>query len=110
MSYSVIATTPFERQLKKLAKKHKSLKEDIAPIIGDLQHNPEIGTPLGKNCFKIRVAISSKNRGKSGGGRIITYFRSPRNTVYLLDIYDKSEKGSLSEKGLRLLLEMLSGE
>ena len=69
-----------------------------------------MGTPLGKNCFKIRVAISSKNRGKSGGGRIITDFRSPRNTVYLLDIYDKADKGSLSEKGLKLLLEMLSEE
>lgn len=108
MSYSVISTTPFERQLKKLAKKHKSIKEDITPIIEDLQHNPEIGTSLGKNCYKIRVAISSKNRGKSGGGRIITYFRSQKNIVYLLDIYDKADQSSLSEKGLRLLLDMLS--
>lgn len=62
MSYSVIATSPFERQLKKLAKKYKSFKEDIAPIIEDLHHNPEIGSPLEKNCFKIRVAISSKTQ------------------------------------------------
>lgn len=94
----------------KIAKKHKSIKQDILPIIEELQLNPDIGTPLGKGCFKIRFAISSKNKGKSGGGRIITFFRSRRNTVYLIDIFDKSDKASISEKELQLLIELLIDE
>jgi hypothetical protein len=51
-----------------------------------------LGIPLGNNCFKIRIAVASKGKGKSGGGRIITHFAIRDATVYLLSIYDKSEK------------------
>ena len=73
MNYDVRATDPFERKFKKLAKKHLSLKSDLLPIIEELVENPKLGTALGKECYKIRVAISSKNKGKSGGARLITY-------------------------------------
>jgi len=62
MSYEVIATGPFERKIKRLSKKYKSLKTDLAPVITLLIQNPFQGTPLGKDCYKIRVAIASKGK------------------------------------------------
>ena len=108
MSFNVIATSPFERKLKRLSKKYKSLPKDLLSIIEKLSEQPTLGTPLGKNCFKIRIAITSKSKGKSGGGRLITYVRIVQNSVFLLDIYDKSEQPNISDKELKLLIEILS--
>ena len=110
MSFEVIATSPFERKLKKLAKKYRSLRADLLPIIEELSENPEFGTPLGKACYKIRVAIASKGKGKSGGARVITYVRVLKEKVFLLDIYDKSEQESISSKELELLIALLADD
>ena len=59
---------------KRRVKKIPSLKIEIARLIADLQENPSTGTALGNDCYKIRLAIASKGKGKSGGARIITYF------------------------------------
>lgn len=111
MSFKVIATDPFARKLKRLAKKHKSLKNDILPLIDLLAEDPLAqGVPLGNDCYKIRLAISSKGRGKSGGARVITYVRIAKEIVYLMDIYDKSEQATISEKELAVLIDLLIGE
>lgn len=110
MSFDVIATEPFERKLKKLAKKYKSLKNDLATTFEKLATNPVLGKSLGKDCYKIRVAISSKGKGKSGGARLITYVRIVKETVYLLDIYDKSDQSTITDKELRLLIDLLAEE
>jgi hypothetical protein len=106
MSYNVIATGTFER--KRLAKKHKSLKTDLLVVVEQLVENPTLGTPLGKDCYKIRVAITSKSKGKSGGARLITYVRIVSENVFLMDIYDKSEQVNISDKELQLLIDVLS--
>lgn len=108
MSFEVIATSPFERKVKKLAKKHKSLALNLELIIDQLASNPTLGTHLGKDCYKIRLAISSKGRGKSGGARIITLVRVFKNKVYLLDIYDKSNQANITDEELITLIEALS--
>ena len=107
MSFDVIATEPFEKKLKRLAKKYKSLASDLAPIIDELSENPTLGTPIGKDCYKLRIAIASKNKGKSGGARMITYVRIVKQTVFLMDIYDKSEQANISDKELQLLIDLL---
>lgn len=93
---------------KKLSKKYRSLKSDLTPLIFSLETNPVQGTPLGKECYKIRMAISSKGKGKSGGARIITYVRITKNTVFLMDIYDKSEQSTISENELQWLIQLLA--
>lgn len=108
MSYNIIAVPTFRKELKRLAKKYSSLKVDFAKLFENLEINPTQGTPLGKNCFKIRLAITSKGKGKSGGGRVITNFVIADQTVYLLSIYDKSEKINLSDKELEELLKTVS--
>ncbi|CAN5275412.1 hypothetical protein BH09BAC1_BH09BAC1_21160 [soil metagenome] len=111
MSFKVIATDPFARKLKRLAKKFKSLKEDLRPLLELLAEDPTTqGTSLGNDCYKIRLAIASKGRGKSGGARIITYVRVTKETVYLIDIYDKSEQSTISDKELAQLIDLLTME
>jgi hypothetical protein len=76
-------------------------------IIQALKINADFGVSIGKNCFKIRIAIASKGKGKSGGARIITNFVIQEKTVFLLTIYDKSEKENITDKELNLLLEFI---
>lgn len=108
MSFEVLATHPFERKVKKLAKKYKSLAPDLAPIIEELYENPTKGTFPRNHCYKIRVAIASKGKGKAGGARLITYVRVIRERVYLLGIYDKSEQETINEQELALLITLLA--
>jgi len=107
MSFDVIATEPFEKKLKRLAKKYKTLVSDLAPVIDELTENPTLGTPIGKDCYKLRIAIASKNKGKSSGARIITYVRIVKQTVFLIDIYDKSEQANITDKELLMLIAIL---
>lgn len=106
MNFEIIATEPFERKLKRLARKYKSLKSDLQKLFSDLEINPKLGDPIGKNCFKIRLAITSKGKGKSGGGRIITFVKVTKNTVYLIDIYDKSDQSTITDKEMKLLISL----
>jgi mRNA-degrading endonuclease RelE of RelBE toxin-antitoxin system len=105
MSYNIIATPKFKRELKRLVKKFHSLKNEYAILLDDLDKNPATGTPLGNDCYKIRIAISSKGKGKSGGARIITYVLVTDKTVFLLDIFDKSEQENITDKELLLLIK-----
>ena len=107
MIYNIIAVPTFKRELKKLAKKYDSIKSDIAVLFESLEVNPEQGVALGNNCYKIRISIASKNKGKSGGARVIINIVLAENNVYLLAIYDKSEKESLSDKELNELLKFI---
>jgi hypothetical protein len=63
---------------------------------------------LGNNCYKIRLAIKSKAKGKSGGTRVITFLRTKTERIYLIDIYDKSEQTSITDKELQALIAYLS--
>lgn len=105
MKYKVAYIPPFEKQLKRLARKYPSLKSEFRQLLENLENHPDQGISLGNNCYKIRFAIASKNRGKSGGARVIANFLISADTVYLLAIYDKSEKENLSDVELGSLLE-----
>lgn len=105
MSYKTITIPRFDKQLKRLAKKYPSLSHEMAQLEKELSENHVSGTALGHNYYKIRLAIASKGKGKSGGARIISHFKIIRNTVYLLTIYDKSEKDNISDDEMCELLK-----
>src|SRR5215469_1929238 len=105
MKIDVQTIKVFERQARRLMKKYPSLKEEILELVETLERNPTCGTPLGHQCYKIRLAIASKGKGRAGGARVITYFISDESTIYLLSIYDKSEKVSITGAELAALLE-----
>ncbi len=73
----------------------------------ELELNPRSGAPIGRNCYKIRLQITSKGKGKSRGARIITHLiiSVDNETLYLLKIYDKGDMDNISESELKYLLE-----
>ena len=105
--FSVRPARSFERDAKKLLKKYASLKQELTELGEALAENPTLGIPLGQDCYKIRLAIKSKGKGKSGGGRVITYVISDNEEVILLTIYDKQVKDNISANELKELLEDL---
>lgn len=107
MKYNVITIPPFDRQLKRLAKKFPSLKSEYAFLIESLENEPNQGTLLINNCYKIRFAIKSKGKGKSGGAKIITHVQIVGSNVYLLAIYNKSEKENITDKEIEYLLSFI---
>ena len=107
MNYSVLAIPPFDKQLKRLAKKFPSLKKEFAELITSLEHHPDQGTSIGNHCYKLRLAMASKGKGKSGGARVITYLQIVHHTVYLLAIYDKSEQADIEDNDLKNLLKQI---
>lgn len=107
MSYKIRSLPTFDRQAKRLAKKYVSLKTDLRTLFDSLQENPTQGVALGKNCYKVRLAIASKKQGKSGGARVITFVQVTQETVHLLAIYDKSEKETLEPGELNSYLSII---
>jgi mRNA-degrading endonuclease RelE of RelBE toxin-antitoxin system len=104
MNYKVYTTGSFDKELKKLTKKYPSIKADFKILTGSLKENPKQGEPLGKDCYKIRMAITSKGKGKSGGSRVISCVKIVAGSVFMLSIYDKSDKESLDDNELDILL------
>jgi len=106
MSFNVYITDFFDKELKKLSKKYPSVKTDYKALVDSLKKEPKQGQPLGKDCYKIRMAITSKSKGKSGGSRVITCVKIVAGSVFLLSIYDKGDKESISDKELDNLLRL----
>ena len=94
----------FDRELKRLLKKYPSIGRDLKLLLESLENNPTQGDALGKDCYKVRMAISSKNKGKSGGARVITCVKIFNGSVILLSIYDKSEQSDIPSDLIQQLL------
>jgi mRNA-degrading endonuclease RelE of RelBE toxin-antitoxin system len=103
-------TANCEKDIKALNKKYKSFKKDLAIFLIKLEENPYLGTPIGKDCYKIRMKISAKNTGKSGGARVITHVKIKKDTVYLFSIYDKSEKDNITDTQLKSWLKEVGND
>ena len=99
MNLKLIATPEFKKSVKKLAKRYKQISKDLKSLEEELTQNSRAGIDLGDNCFKIRLQNSSVPTGKSGGFRVIYFFRQEDN-IYLLDMYSKSDLDNIDEKKL----------
>ncbi len=104
MLYSVSSTPNFDKEVKRLSKKHASLKLDLTALVNNLIIKGTVGIPVLNNVYKIRMAISSTGKGKSAGARIYTLVQVSQNKVTLFSIYTKSEKSTLSDAEIKLLL------
>ena len=102
---TILSTPHFDKEAKSLLKKYPSLPDDLELLFESLQNNPLQGTPLGSDCYKIRLAIKSKGKGKSGGARVITFVRVSADKIILISMYDKSVKASVSDKELKMLIK-----
>jgi len=97
----------FYRKIKNLGKKNKNLINDLQKLVKVLEKDPTTGTFLGSDIYKIRVANSSKNIGKRGGFRVITYYVDENNIVYLVEIY---EKNSIENIPIEELIKIIQDE
>lgn len=120
MSVTVRITKSFKTAVKSLLKKYPSLRKDLLQLERELIENPKLGTSLGNNTYKIRLRISSKGKGKSGGARVISLVETmligeiqvieEDVTVNLLTIYDKAETATISDKELKDLIKAFHQE
>ncbi len=103
MNFKIYTLPRFEKDVKRLHKKFPKIKEDLQKVIKDITLNPTLGQELGANIYKIRVANSSVPTGKSGGFRVITYYKSGED-LYLITIYSKTEQDSITTKKLQAII------
>lgn len=117
MKVIVRVAANFKKEAKPLLKKYKSLAADLGELERELLSNPHLGVSLGNNAYKIRLKISSKGKGKSGGARVITYIETDviarfevseeETIVNLISIYDKSEMENITDRELKSLIANL---
>lgn len=108
MSFELKSIPSFDKNVKTIIKKYPSFKNDLIALRKLLQENPKAGVSIGNSCYKIRISITGKNKGKSGGARVITHLISIVQTsgiIYLLAIYDKAEQGTISDNHIKELLK-----
>ncbi len=103
--FIILTSISFNKSVGRLARKYPSLIKDLLHLKEELLANPTNGIALGKDCYKIRMKISSKGQGKSGGARLITYVKINNKTITLLEIFDKSEMENITDKELSDLLK-----
>jgi len=102
----VEATAKFQRNLRILAKKYRSIRNDVQPVVEQLQSGELPGNPIpgvGYTIFKLRVKNSDVQKGKSGGYRIIYYVKTDTNII-LITIYSKSEQENISAEEIKQIL------
>lgn len=116
MKVTVNITKSFKTAAKPLLKKYQSLSKDLLNLEKELVKTPRIGTSLGKDSFKIRLKITSKGKGKSGGARVISLVETTlvgfaemvsdeEIIVNLLTIYDKGAVDNISDRELKDLIQ-----
>lgn len=112
MANKIKYTGIFEKYFKRYSKKYRSLSDDLQQLEKQLIENPTLGIYLGDGLYKIRLAVESKNKGKSGGFRVITYFildNDIDSDINLVIIYDKSDIEDIPKNELlKIVREILS--
>lgn len=105
MSYSIELSANFKKEAKRLTKKYPSLKTELADLFIELEENPTMGTPMGHDIYKIRMAIASKNKGKSGGAKVLSFVMVTQTSVLLFSIFSKGEVDNLTDKEIQQLIK-----
>lgn len=105
MKYEIRILETAKKDIKKLIKKYKNLKQDLIELVNLLQKNPYAGIHLGENFYKNRIKNSSSKKGKRSGFRVIYYLIGENNEIWILKIYSKNEIDNLSNEYILSLLK-----
>jgi hypothetical protein len=112
MANQIAYSQIFIRKAKELKKRHVSLVSDLEALEKSLLEHPKQGADLGSGLYKVRLAVKSKGKGKSGGYRVITFLLINSDsdiTINMLTIYDKSDESSIDKKYLLAIIKELFG-
>ncbi|MGB3547660.1 MAG: addiction module toxin RelE [Saprospiraceae bacterium] len=92
------------------------MKSDIESLFNSPLDDPYQGDKIAENIYKVRLAIKSKGRGKSGGARVINYLDIKiiedleEVGIFILTIYDKSDAESISTNFVKKMIEEIKEE
>ncbi len=107
MPCNILTIPEFDKNVKQLSKRYKNIKYDLRELVNTLQTNPHLGTHLFGSCYKIRLSNSSVPTGKSKGFRVIAYYIAQADNLYLLSMYSKSDKDTITDLEISELLEKI---
>jgi mRNA-degrading endonuclease RelE of RelBE toxin-antitoxin system len=108
MNFEIQTTSYFDTGAKRLAKRHRSFIDDLLAFRDSLLDDPYQGVELSPGVRKVRLSVSSKGRGKSGGVRVITFtyvVDEEKGVVILLLLYDKSDADNIKPNIIRQILK-----
>lgn len=100
MSLKIVQLNKFTKSFKKLAKRYKNIVLDYEKLLDVLESGEHNATNLGDNFYKIRLKNSSNPSGKSGGFRVVYFFKISDSEIYLLDIYSKNDTSNINKDKL----------
>lgn len=104
--FETIDADSFKKAIKELSKKFRRIDADVDEFLDGLKTIGDLGVSLGNGFYKARIANSDKNRGKSGGYRLIALLKVVDAKIYLVYIYDKSDLQNITEEELdRLVIQ-----
>ena len=98
--YTIIETPTFKEDADKLW-----TEEERGAFCSYLAANPDVGKviPRSGGCRKIRW--SKEGTGKSGGVRVIYFWKVSDNEIWLLTIYGKGEQDTIAAHILKQIAE-----
>lgn len=102
----ITVTPEFKRSLRTLAKRYRSIRSDIQPIIDRLQSGEILGdqvSGVGYTVFKVRIQNSDNQKGKSGGYRFIYYLKTSAS-ILLVTLYSKSDQGDIAANTIKTII------
>ncbi|MBE8190425.1 MAG: type II toxin-antitoxin system RelE/ParE family toxin [Candidatus Thioglobus sp.] len=108
MKFEIKRTVKFSKSFKKLTKKYRKLAYDYEKLIDILESGNHNAIKITENIYKIRLKNSSNPHGKSGGFRVIYFLQTAANTIYLLDIFSKTEIDNISKNKLAELAKKIT--
>lgn len=107
MSYNIICTDTFTKELKKLIKEHPSFSYDYGLFLDKLEENPDTGTPLGHQFFKTKLSFRSMGRQSREKPNVQVYFCIKQSNVYLIALHNKHETSDFPEKDMQEVLKSI---
>ena len=108
-----IALTPrFQKDLRELAKRYRSIRTDLQSLIAQLQAGETPGdciAGIAYQVFKVRLKNSNIQKGKSGGYRVIYYLKTDTEII-LATIYSKSDLSDVSNEVIEAAISQYEQE
>ncbi len=106
-SIEIFLTSRFKKDLSQLAKRYRSIRKDLEPLIEQLKSGEILGdqiSGLNNQVFKVRLKNSYIQKGKSAGYRVIYYVKTEISVV-LVTIYSKSDTSDIENNVIEKIIK-----
>lgn len=108
----ILLTSRFKKDLSQLAKRYRSIRQDLTSLIERLQTGETPGdqiSGLKYQVFKVRLKNSNIQKGKSAGYRVIYYLKTTTQII-LVTIYSKSDQSDIQNKIIEDIIQKFESE